>query len=79
MGSVALNGPMADDRRGGFRGYFCRACGEVARRLMTHNGHRDGFQFAPQQTHGRHSIIRRGSAECSPRDCHVFFILENGH
>jgi hypothetical protein len=29
--------------------------------FLTHNGHRGGFQFAPQQTHGRHSIIRRGA------------------
>jgi hypothetical protein len=27
---------------------------------MTHSGHRDGFQLAPQQTHGRHSIIGGG-------------------
>src|ERR1700689_50085 len=43
-------------------------CDHPNRLLMTHNGHRDGFQLAPQQTHGRHSIIggRRMLAPPSP-------------
>ena len=29
---------MEADRRGRFRVYFCRASGEVARQILTHNG-----------------------------------------
>jgi hypothetical protein len=32
---LARNDPMADDRRGSFRGYFGRACFAVSRRFMT--------------------------------------------
>jgi len=36
---VALNGAMAADRRGGFRGYTDRARREVARQSLTRSEH----------------------------------------